>query len=106
MKCCEYSTRWFNKYYFRYFEYAAIKSELYMLDFCYFVNFNVAIQTAFYPDNLAWYLFLTSSTVNNFSNNVFVRSQTYLTILFADLSTRKFVTWRFKKKLCTESPLT
>jgi hypothetical protein len=70
MKCCEYSTRWFNEYYFRYFEYAAIKSELYMLDFCYFVNFNVAIQTAFYPDNLAWYLFLTSSTVNNFSINV------------------------------------
>jgi hypothetical protein len=39
---------------FRYFEYAAIKSELYMLDFCYFVNFSVAIQTAFFPDNLEW----------------------------------------------------
>jgi hypothetical protein len=39
---------------FRYFEYAAIKSELYMLDFCYFINFSVAIQTAFFPDNLEW----------------------------------------------------
>ena len=43
-----------RRQFYRYFEYAAIKSELYMLDFCYFVNFNVAIQTAFFPDNLEW----------------------------------------------------
>ncbi len=39
----------------RYFEYSAIKSELYMIDFCYFINFSVMLQTAFYPDNLEWF---------------------------------------------------
>ena len=26
-----------------------------MLDFCYFVNFSVVLQTAFFPDNLLWF---------------------------------------------------
>ena len=39
----------------RYIDYAAIKSELYLLDYCYFVNISVAIQVLFYPDNLLWF---------------------------------------------------
>ena len=26
-----------------------------MMDFCYFVNFSVVLQTAFFPDNLLWF---------------------------------------------------
>jgi len=29
--------------------------QLFMLDFCYFVNLSVATQTALYPDNILWY---------------------------------------------------
>jgi hypothetical protein len=40
---------------YRYYDYASIKSELYMLDFCYFVNLSVMLQIGFYPDNLLWF---------------------------------------------------
>ena len=40
---------------YRYYDYAKIKSELYLLDFCYFVNLSVILQTSFYPDNLLWF---------------------------------------------------
>lgn len=40
---------------YRYYDYSSVKSELYMLDFCYFVNLSVALQTAFYPDNMLWF---------------------------------------------------
>ena len=52
-----------RRQFYRYFEYAAIKSELYMLDFCYFVNFNVAIQTAFFPDNLEWWVVVVEAVL-------------------------------------------
>ena len=40
---------------YRYYDYASQKAELFMLDFCYFVNLSVMLQTAFYPDNLMWF---------------------------------------------------
>ena len=40
---------------YRYFDFASRKAELFMLDFCYFVNISVMLQTAFYPDNLMWF---------------------------------------------------
>ena len=40
---------------FRYYDYCLQKAELFMLDFCYFVNFSVVLQTAFFPDNLFWF---------------------------------------------------
>lgn len=40
---------------YRYYDYAAQKAELFMLDFCYFVNLSVMLQTAFYPDHLMWF---------------------------------------------------
>ena len=40
---------------FRYYDYSLQKAELFMLDFCYFVNFSVVLQTAFFPDNLLWF---------------------------------------------------
>jgi len=39
----------------RYIEYSALKEQLFMLDFCYFVNFSVVLQTSSFPDNLLWY---------------------------------------------------
>ena len=39
----------------RFIDYKAIKSELYMLDFCYFVNMSVAVQVLFYPNNQTWF---------------------------------------------------
>ena len=39
----------------RFFDYKAIKSELYLLDFCYFVNLSVAMQVLFYPSNQMWF---------------------------------------------------
>ena len=40
---------------FRYYDYSLQKAELFMMDFCYFVNFSVVLQTAFFPDNLLWF---------------------------------------------------
>ena len=40
---------------FRFFDYKRDKFQYFMLDFCYFVNASVIIQTAFYPDDLAWF---------------------------------------------------
>ena len=39
----------------RFIDYKSIKSELYMLDFCYFVNLSVAVQVLFYPNNQHWF---------------------------------------------------
>lgn len=39
----------------RYYDYSLIKSELFLMDFCYFVNLSVFLQTVFYPDDLAWF---------------------------------------------------
>ena len=48
----QYSICFFS---FRYYDYSLQKAELFMLDFCYFVNFSVVLQTAFFPDNLLWF---------------------------------------------------
>ena len=40
---------------YRYVDYSKIKSELYLLDFCYFVNLSVAIQVVLYPNNMLWF---------------------------------------------------
>ncbi len=40
---------------YRYIDYSAIKSELYMLDFCYFVNLSVILQVFLAPDDLTWF---------------------------------------------------
>jgi len=39
----------------RYYDYSLIKSELFLMDFCYFVNLSVFLQTVFYPNDLAWF---------------------------------------------------
>merc|ERR1719427_336702 len=39
----------------RIFEYTASGEQLFMIDFCYFMNFSVLFQTFLYPDNLAWF---------------------------------------------------
>ena len=39
----------------RFIDYKSVKSELYMLDFCYFVNLSVAVQVLFYPNNQKWF---------------------------------------------------
>jgi len=39
----------------RYPEFAAEKCQLFMLDFCYFMNLSTIIQINFYPDNLLWF---------------------------------------------------
>lgn len=39
----------------RYFSYAQDKYELFMLDFCYFLNLSVVAQTCFFPNNLTWF---------------------------------------------------
>ena len=39
----------------RYVEYSATKSQLFMVDFCYFMNLSVITQTSLFPDNLVWY---------------------------------------------------
>jgi len=55
---------WFPLYYYvimailllwRFVTYSKDKYQLFMLDFCYFVNFSVALQTAFFPANLNWF---------------------------------------------------
>jgi len=40
---------------YRFIDYSAQKFELFMLDYCYFVNSSVAIQIMFYPNNLGWF---------------------------------------------------
>jgi len=40
---------------YRYIDYSASKSQLYMVDFCYFMNVSVILQTGLYPDCLSWY---------------------------------------------------
>ena len=39
----------------RYIDYKAQKYQLFMLDFCYFVNLSVGVQYFFYPDNREWF---------------------------------------------------
>jgi len=39
----------------RFVDYSKTKSELFLLDYCYFVNISVAIQVLYYPDNLEWF---------------------------------------------------
>ena len=39
----------------RYFQYKSEKGRLYMLDFCYFTNISVSIQTNLFPDSLVWF---------------------------------------------------
>jgi len=39
----------------RYMEYSASKDHLFMIDFCYFVNLSVVIQTSIFPQSLLWY---------------------------------------------------
>jgi len=39
----------------RYIEYSASKDTLYMIDFCYFVNLSVVLQTSIFPESLLWY---------------------------------------------------
>ena len=39
----------------RYFQYRAENAVLFLLDFCYFVNVSVSIQTTLFPDNLVWF---------------------------------------------------
>jgi len=39
----------------RYIEYSQIKEQLFMLDFCYFVNLSVIVQTALFPTCLLWF---------------------------------------------------
>jgi len=40
---------------FRLHDYKSQKMELFMADFCYFMNLSTVVQTWFYPDNLYWY---------------------------------------------------
>jgi len=39
----------------RLFTYSKDKYQLFMLDFCYFVNLSVVLQTAFFPTNINWF---------------------------------------------------
>jgi len=39
----------------RFIDYSAHKFELFMLDYCYFVNMSVATQITFYPNHLQWF---------------------------------------------------
>jgi len=39
----------------RYFDYKKAKYELFMLDFCYFVNASVMLQSLVFPDNREWF---------------------------------------------------
>jgi len=40
---------------YRFQDYYAQKYHLFMLDFCYFMNLSVIVQTSLYPDNLPWF---------------------------------------------------
>ena len=40
---------------YRYVDYSRSKSELFLLDYCYFVNLSVAIQVLLYPNHLEWF---------------------------------------------------
>ena len=40
---------------YRFVDYASQKFELFMLDFCYFINASVAVQVIFYPNHLEWF---------------------------------------------------
>ena len=40
---------------YRFVDYSSKKLELFMLDFCYFINVSVAIQVIFYPNHLEWF---------------------------------------------------
>jgi len=55
---------WFPLYYYaimtmllvwRLITYSKDKYQLFMLDFCYFVNLSVALQTAFFPTDINWF---------------------------------------------------
>ena len=40
---------------YRFVDYSSQKFELFMLDFCYFINISVAVQVIFYPNHLEWF---------------------------------------------------
>ena len=40
---------------YKWVAYSTIKWELFMIDFCYFINVSVAIQMIFYPTHLLWF---------------------------------------------------
>jgi len=40
---------------YRFQDYYAQKYHLFMLDFCYFMNLSVIVQTSLYPDNMPWF---------------------------------------------------
>ena len=40
---------------YRFIDYSSQKFELFMLDYCYFVNLSVGIQTTLYPNHLEWF---------------------------------------------------
>jgi len=39
----------------RYIEYSALNEHLFMLDFCYFMNFSVVLQTTLFPSYVLWF---------------------------------------------------
>ena len=39
----------------RFHDYYAQKYHLFMLDFCYFMNLSVIVQTSIYPENMLWF---------------------------------------------------
>ena len=39
----------------RYLQYKAVKKQLFMLDFCYYMNLSVAVQVNLFPNNLLWF---------------------------------------------------
>ena len=39
----------------RFQDYYAQKYHLFMLDFCYFMNLSVIVQTSIYPENMLWF---------------------------------------------------
>ena len=68
---------------YRYYDYSLIKSELYLLDFCYFVNLSVVLQTVYYPDNMEWFKANYVLTQGNIYQNI---DLILLAMLFNNLS--------------------
>ena len=44
-----------SNYFVRFQDYYAQKYHLFMLDFCYFMNLSVIVQTSIYPENMLWF---------------------------------------------------
>ena len=45
-----------------------INIQYYTVDFCYFVNFSVVLQTAFFPANIPWFKVKNQTNKGNFQN--------------------------------------